>query len=50
MPVHAFGEQDGVPYFAMELLEGCTLSDVLERLAGRDPVQLTGLDLQAVLG
>ena len=29
VPVHAFGEERGIPYFAMELVDGCTLATAL---------------------
>ena len=45
VPVHAVGEERGLPYLAMELVEGCTLAEVLEQLTGRDPERLTGDDL-----
>lgn len=43
--VHAVGEADGVPYFAMELVRGKGLDEILAGLAGRDPARLTGRDL-----
>lgn len=49
VPVHSVGEENGVPFFAMELVRGATLADVLEALAGRDPATLTGRDLEHVL-
>ncbi|MBK7644803.1 MAG: protein kinase [Planctomycetes bacterium] len=45
VPVHAVGEEGGVPFYTMELLDGCTLAEVLRALEGRDPAQLTGADL-----
>ncbi len=45
VPIYAVGEEDGVPYFAMERVRGCTLHDVLQHLAGTDPNELTGRDL-----
>jgi serine/threonine protein kinase/formylglycine-generating enzyme required for sulfatase activity len=45
VPIYAVGEQDGLPFFAMERLDGCTLADVLRELGGRDPSTLTGADL-----
>ncbi len=45
VPVHAVGEGGGMPYFAMELVRGCTLAQALARLSGRTPRTLTGRDL-----
>ncbi len=45
VPVYAVGEELGVPFFTMELLDGCTLADALELLRGKDPRALTGADL-----
>lgn len=50
VPVLASGEQDGVPWYAMELLRGRSVHDVCNALAGRDPAALTGADLREVLG
>lgn len=43
------GEEDGVPYFAMERIQGMTLAEVLSALADRRPEALTGADLADVL-
>jgi serine/threonine protein kinase len=48
--VHAFGEEAGVPYLAMELVDGTSLAEVLEALRDRDPARLTGPDLWRALG
>lgn len=45
VPVHVVGEDRGVLYYAMELVRGCTLAQVLARLGDRDPATLTGEDL-----
>lgn len=50
VPVLASGEQDGIPYYAMELLPGRTLHEVTASVAGRDPATLTGDDLWTALG
>ena len=50
VPVHAAGEAQGVPYFAMELVDGATLAELLARLRGRAPRSLAGADLDAALG
>jgi serine/threonine protein kinase len=49
VPVHAAGEDAGVPWLAMELVDGASLDAVLQQLAGRDPAQLRGQDLLAAL-
>ncbi|MFO0984453.1 MAG: serine/threonine-protein kinase [Planctomycetota bacterium] len=43
--VHAVGEAQGIPYFAMERVPGCTLADAILELKGREPALLTGADL-----
>jgi hypothetical protein len=49
VPIYAFGEHGGLPYFAMECVRGATLAQALERLAGRRPEDLTGADLRAAV-
>ncbi len=43
------GEEDGIPFFTMERIRGCTLAQALVALAGRAPESLRGSDLQAVV-
>ncbi len=50
VPVYTVGEEDGVPYFAMERIEGCTLAEVLEHLSTRAPSDLQGRDLVEAIG
>ena len=50
VPVLASGEQDGVPFYAMELLHGRTVHEVTASLRGRDPAHLRGADLRAAIG
>ncbi len=46
--VHDTGEtQEGVPWLAMDFVDGESLDTVLRRLAGRDPARLSGQDLVA---
>lgn len=45
VPVFTVGEEQGLPYFAMERVRGATLAEILEHLEGRDPAALTGADL-----
>jgi len=40
----AVGEEQGLPWFAMEHVAGCTVASLLERLRGRLPHELTGDD------
>jgi serine/threonine protein kinase len=49
VPVFAFGEEGDVPYYAMEYVDGADLGEVLGRLAGRAPAQLTGEDFETAL-
>ncbi|MFG0316897.1 MAG: protein kinase, partial [Planctomycetota bacterium JB042] len=37
VPIHAVGEVDGAPYFAMERIEGTTLETLLDALRDEDP-------------
>src|SRR5688572_7358094 len=43
--VFSFAEEGGVPFFAMELVEGASLGDVLHRFAGRSATSLAAHDL-----
>jgi serine/threonine protein kinase len=47
VPVHATGEQDGIHFYAMELIEGPSLDHVLRQLRqpGEDPSQPAHLDV-----
>lgn len=49
VPIYTVGEAAGLPYFAMELVEGATLAELLLELAGREPVELSGEDLARAL-
>jgi serine/threonine protein kinase/tetratricopeptide (TPR) repeat protein len=49
VPVYAVGEEGGLPYCAMELVHGGSLSGVIGRLFGREPRSLDGADLVAAL-
>ncbi|MBL8896048.1 MAG: serine/threonine protein kinase [Planctomycetes bacterium] len=42
VPLYAFGEQDGVPYLAFELVEGLPLDRLIAELLGSDPTRLSG--------
>ena len=47
--IHTVGESAGVPYFAMELVDGATLDSVLNAVEKRAPEHLHGADLRAVV-
>jgi len=49
VPVYAAGEEQGVPYIAMQLVEGRTLAEVVAQLTGRAPETLRGVDLLAAV-
>jgi serine/threonine protein kinase/tetratricopeptide (TPR) repeat protein len=49
VPIYAVGEEQGVPYFAMELVRGATLAEVLRALRGRAPESLHGRDMHAAV-
>jgi serine/threonine protein kinase len=49
VPVFVHGEEEGLPYFAMEWIDGASLADILIGFDGRRPESLTGLDLRASL-
>jgi eukaryotic-like serine/threonine-protein kinase len=45
VPIYTVGEEQGLPYFAMELVDGCTLAEALLALSGRAPEKLRHSDL-----
>lgn len=49
VPIYTVGEEDGVPYFAMEHLEGCSLARAVSALKGKVPDLLSGNDLLQVV-
>ncbi|HTF88454.1 MAG TPA: protein kinase [Planctomycetota bacterium] len=49
VPIYMVGEEGGMPYFAMELVRGCTLDQALAAVADRAPESLSGADLAAVV-
>ncbi|MCK5941300.1 MAG: serine/threonine protein kinase, partial [Planctomycetes bacterium] len=49
VPVYQVGEQDGLPWFAMELVDGESLAEIVWRLRGRDPAKLTARDLRGAV-
>ena len=50
VPVHRVGREDGLAWFAMTLVEGTTLAQVLRELAGARPADLDGRALSGALG
>ena len=49
VPIYTVGEDQGLPYFAMECVEGCSLAEVLRAARGRDASELSGSDLRALV-
>ncbi|MBL8748192.1 MAG: serine/threonine protein kinase [Planctomycetes bacterium] len=49
VPVHDAGETAGLPWLAMELVDGASLDEVLAALGDREPASLTGADLEAAV-
>ncbi|MFO0981708.1 MAG: SUMF1/EgtB/PvdO family nonheme iron enzyme, partial [Planctomycetota bacterium] len=49
VPVYSFGEQQGIPYFAMEWIDGASAAELLRGLGDRSPRDLDGLDLARLL-
>ncbi len=47
--IHTVGEAQGAPYFAMEMIQGATLDQALEQVAGLTPDTLLGSDLRAAV-
>ncbi|HTF89838.1 MAG TPA: protein kinase [Planctomycetota bacterium] len=47
--IFSFAEENGVPFFAMEHVEGASLGDVLRQFTGRDPTSLSGRDLASAV-
>lgn len=50
VPVYTVGEEDGIPFYAMEYVEGRSLDELVRSLRGRDPSALTGRDLLEAVG
>ncbi len=49
VPVLTGGEEGGIPWFAMDLVQGATLHELLDALSGHEPARLTGADLHRAL-
>jgi serine/threonine protein kinase len=47
--IHTVGEEQGIPFFAMEMVAGATLAEVLQAVAGRAPESLRGRDMCAAI-
>lgn len=50
VPILASGEQDGLPFYAMELLHGRTLQELVTALSGRPPDRLRSDEVRAAVG
>ena len=50
VPIYTVGEAEGIPYFAMEFVEGRTLAEILADFRGFDPQVLTGADFAEAVG
>ncbi|HEX5009331.1 MAG TPA: SUMF1/EgtB/PvdO family nonheme iron enzyme [Planctomycetota bacterium] len=48
-PIYSVGQHAGIPYYAMELIDGLTLADVIQAMRSRDPATLRGEDVAALL-
>ncbi len=49
VPILTCGEAEGIPFYAMELVQGASLGEVLGELAGTAPNALDGAQLRAAL-
>ncbi|HTF90255.1 MAG TPA: serine/threonine-protein kinase [Planctomycetota bacterium] len=49
VPIHTVGEENGIPFFAMELVNGSTLADAVRELRAHNPEELDGSDLARAL-
>ncbi|MCA9320003.1 MAG: tetratricopeptide repeat protein [Planctomycetes bacterium] len=49
VPVHTVGETDGLLWFAMEHVPGCSLEQLIRALADRAPAEVRGGDLLEVI-
>jgi serine/threonine protein kinase len=49
VPVHTFGEADGIPYYAMERVRGASLAELLEQLRGTPVRDLDARHLREAL-
>ncbi|MCC7398322.1 MAG: protein kinase [Planctomycetes bacterium] len=49
VPIVASGEQDGLPFYAMELLRGVTVQQLCQALHGKNPNELGSADVRALL-
>jgi serine/threonine protein kinase len=47
--LYSFGEDHGIPWFAMERVHGVSLAEVIQRFGGQDPRTLSGQDLSRSL-
>ncbi len=50
VPIHTFGEAGGITYYAMELVRGGSLQDVVDGLRGRAPATLAPAAFASIAG
>jgi serine/threonine protein kinase len=48
VPIHCVGEDQGIDFFAMEYVRGCSLGDVIAAVRERPPAGLQGRDVAVV--
>ena len=49
VPVYAVGEEGGIPYFAMERIDGVSMQDLLDELRGTPPASIGADELRRAL-
>ncbi|MFN8824314.1 MAG: protein kinase domain-containing protein [Planctomycetota bacterium] len=49
VPILTCGEAEGIPFYAMELVHGASLAEILQELAGTAPTALDGMALRQAL-
>jgi len=47
--IHDVGEEEGMPYFSMELVRGCSLAQLLDRFRDQPPGRLRGEDVRRAI-
>jgi serine/threonine protein kinase/tetratricopeptide (TPR) repeat protein len=49
VPIYTVGEEHGIPFFAMERVEGCTLADIVDQVHAQFVSTLDGADLDRAI-